>query len=151
MFDDEKIASQNLDEMQEAYNKEISKKGFIFISLDRSLENSFLNDVLSLLSQSNSCLMALGGFLGTSSLYSLNEKHILVLSKFYKRKINFQSKTLSRNKTKTLLELLSIEFMLTNKLIALASQSSFSKEILDMLKERSKFLSKLFKSNSLIS
>ncbi len=151
-YNDEELLSPNsYQEVAKAYQKSLQNKGFVFVSLDNSKEEAFLHEVMELFYLIKSNLFALGGFLGTGALYNLNEKEIAKMQSLYTQEFNFPSKSFSHDKVKCFLSLLSSENKLINKLICLAEQSTYSTEILEIIKERTQLSSSLFKANSLIS
>lgn len=151
-YNDEGLLSpKGYQQMAEAYAKEIRSKGFIFMRLDNSKEEAYLHEVANLLWQIKNLLTILGGFLGTGALYNLNEKHILKLQALYNPNFEIPIKSFSHDKIKCFLSLLSLESNLINKLLSLAEQSDFSREILAIIKERTLLTSSLFKANSIIS
>ena len=151
-YNDEKMLSPaSYQEMANQYSKTLKEKGFVFVSLDSSKEEALLHEAFELFYLLKGSLLALGGFLGTGALYSLNEKHLQKMTELYNKEFEFEAKHYSHDKTKTFLNMLSLESKLINKLLSLAEQSNFSKEIFEIIKERTHLLSSLFKINSVIS
>ena len=151
IYNDEKtLSSDQYQKMAEEYSKALQNK-FVFVSLDNSKEEAYLHEVMALFFDIKNNLFALGGFLGTSTIYNLTEKHILKMQKLYDKSYNFESKHFSKDKVKCLLNYLSLESNLLNKLLYLAQQSNFSKDLFDIIKERTHILYTLFKVNSAIS
>jgi len=74
--DEELLSPKAYQEMAKAYQKTLQDKGFVFVSLDDSKEEAFLHEVMELFYNIKNNLFALGGFLGTGTLYNLNEKEI---------------------------------------------------------------------------
>lgn len=151
-YNDEKLLSpQAYQEMAKAYQKTLQDKGFVFVSLDNSKEEAFLHEVMELFYNIKNNLFALGGFLGTGTLYNLNEKEIAKMQSLYNKEFDLPQKSFSHDKVKSFLSLLSLESKLINKLLSLAENSSYSSEIFSIIKERTQLSASLYKANSSIS
>ena len=148
--DDQTLSPNEYQKMAESYAKTLQNK-FVFVSLDNSKEEAFLHEVMALFFDVKNNLFALGGFLGTGAIYNLNEKHISKMQNLFNSDYDFETKHSSKDKVKCLLNYLSLESNLLNKLLSLAEQSSFAKELFEIIKERTHLLSTLFKVNSAIS
>lgn len=150
-YDDEALLSQeDYKKMAKAY-KEQSQTGYIFVRLDREKELSALQEALQTLSLLKSNLFALGGFLGTGALYNLNNKHLDQLQNIYGQKAEYRQHNFVPDKTKCFLNMLSLESLALNKLISLALCTSYSEEIVAIIKERTSLCSSLFHINGIIS
>ena len=152
MYNDEKLPSlEDYQKMASAYSQNLKKHGFLFMSIDNSNENSNAQNVLLTLQMIKSSLLSLSGFLGTSKLYSLTEKHIEKIAKWYGDLRCYQTFRVSHDKTKCFLNMISLENQLVFCLIELAKSSSHALEILDIIQERTYLSSNLFMVKGVIS
>lgn len=152
IYNDEEILSPTgYQEFAKAYNKELQKKGFIFVSLNTNKEQAYVNECLEILTNLKTSLFSLNGFLGTTPLYNLTEKHLLKLNSLFNLNYTNHSNYICKDKSKCFLIIISLENLLINKLIYLAENSTLSKEILIIIKERTSLTSSLFKINNIIS
>ena len=151
-YNDEMLLSPEMySEMAKAYADAIKKQGFIFVNLENNNYQSILQEVFSILSLLRDNLFALGGFLGTSALYNLNEKHILTLQKLFDCDFPYKKVKLFNDKTKLFLNAISLENILINKLVDLAFHCDKTKEIVNLIKERTSLSGSLFKINGIIA
>ena len=151
-YNDEALLSpEGYADMAMAYASAIKKEGFVFVSLDTGEQEKFLNETLQLFYLLKDNLFALGGFLGTGALYNLNNKQLLELQKLFDRKFEYAHQRFNYDKTKLFLNMLSLENTLINKLLDLAFHSDKTKEIVDIIKERTSLSSSLYHINGVIS
>ena len=139
-IDDKILNIDDYEEMAKAYASALKQKGFRIVHVDDLEVKEELEGVFNHLFKIKSCLFALGGFLNTSSFYSLNERQIKRIAILFdyqpQNKINHPC----RDKTKCLLTFLSEEFLLIKKLIKLSEISNFDKQLKEIINAR---LSKL--------
>ena len=151
-YNDEALLSpEGYVEMAKAYSDALKKEGFIFVNFNNGDFNKNLQDVFSKISLLRDNLFALNGFLGTGAMYNLNEKHILALQKFFNYEFVYKKVKLYNDKTKLFLNMLSLENELINRLLALAFSCDKTKEIVDLIKERTALSGSLYKINGIIS
>ena len=76
-YNDEPILSlQDYELMAREYASALHKRGFIFVQVDDEQTNAMVEEAFQVLAEIKACLFNLGGFLNTSTMYSLNERHI---------------------------------------------------------------------------
>ena len=76
-YNDEPILSlQDYELMAREYASALHKRGFIFVQVDDAQTNAMAEEAFQVLAEIKACLFNLGGFLNTSTMYSLNERHI---------------------------------------------------------------------------
>ena len=133
--DDKCPEIQTYEEMAKAYSNSLKDKGFVFIRLDNEDYSFLLNEVFDVLFKLRSSYRFLNGFLGSSDFLSLTEKQIEELRKLFdfKKNHSFQLRT---NKTKCLLNTISLEANLLLKLNTLAQKSDYFKELSSIASER---------------
>ena len=85
----------------------------------------------------------LGGFLNTSSFYSLNERQIKKLSILLDFTPESNNQSLPRDKTKCFLAFLSTEFELIKLLLEFAEKSNYESEIKKVIDARLTKLSQI--------
>lgn len=151
-FDDGKILTPNeyLD-MAKAYAQDLKNHGFVFLRLNYSQSESALKELLDTMMLQKSNLFALGGFLGTGNLYSLNEQQIKKIQQLFGTTTDYKKTNFYKDKTKCFLNMLSLESLVISKMLNLALNSSHFEDIISMIKERTSLAYSLFKINGIIS
>ena len=141
-YDDEKLLNlQDYEEMAKAYASALKSKGFRIVQMEDSYLDGLVEEIFEILFKIKSCLFSLGGFLNTSSFYSLNERQIKKLSLMFDiegKNINFKP---PYDKTKCLLTFLSQECLLIKKLMKLAEISNYESQVKDIINSRLSSLS----------
>ena len=142
MYNDEQILSINeYEAMAKAYAQILRDKGFrIVCSATPSAQ--LVDSIFLHLAKIKCHLFALGGFLGTSPLYSLNERQLNKLCVVFDREKPPIEKASTADKTKNFLSYLSNEFALLQELLTVAEQTSFEQEVKNILNQRLSLLSK---------
>ena len=80
-YNDEQLLSiSQYEAFAKAYAQTLREKGFKIINLADGLTEEEVNDIFEKLFTIKSLLFSMGGFLNTSSFYSLNERQLKKLS-----------------------------------------------------------------------
>lgn len=144
-YNDEQILScSSYEIMAKAYAQAMKDKGFMFVAVDNEKNKMLIEDIFDILAKIKSCLFFLGGFLGTSKLYSLNERQIKKLELIFDFHIAPNKYSFKSDKTATLLEFIGHESHLTKNLIELSAQSSFEHDILKIVNDRLALMQETF-------
>lgn len=140
-YDDEKLPSlDSMSQIAKAYSNNLKEQGFVFIKLSDEEYSFLIEDVFDTMFKLRSSYRFLNGFMGSKSLYDLNEEQIDVLRELfsYKKNRSFQVKT---NKTKCFINTFSLECKLVLKLNELAYKGEKIHEISKILNKRLMLLS----------
>lgn len=120
-YNDEKLA-ENFETIARAYSKSMKNKGFIFIKLEEEEFSLLLDEICLLFSKIMACLERLKGFLDCTLLKEATYQN----EKDFMGKFNVKSKCRFKNvenPTNCFLSLISLENMLTLKLMILSVKS----------------------------
>lgn len=131
----------NIEEMAKAYNISLKEKGFVFINLEEEGKNLLIDEIFDLLFKLRSSYRFLGRFMDSNLMLDLTEKHINSLRETFGNENN-RGYFVSTNKTKCFLNALSLESMLSLKLLLLSQKCEFGSEILSVIIERAKYIHK---------
>ncbi len=148
LYNDEQILSVNeYENIAKAYSNALKSKGFIIVQVDNEKNDVLIKEIFENLYFIKTLLFNLGGFMGTSKFYSLNERQIKKLAIILDFEENVEIKKSPRDKTKCLLEFLSTECLLIKNLIELADKTSYESQIKDIINSRLNLLSSLLEVN----
>ena len=144
MYKDEQILSVNeYEKIAKAYADALKKKRLKIVHSEDFFDERLVESIFEKFSIIKACLFALGGFMNTSSFYSLNERQMKKFNIIFDT-YSFPHKTAPfRDKTKCFISFISNEFSLINDLIKIAEQSSFEEEIKNMTTQRLSIISSL--------
>ena len=150
-YNDEKLLSvQEYAAMAQEYATALKKRGFVFVQIDELIDKSLVDDVFDCLGKLRSCLLFLGGFLGTGKLFQANERHVESLKILLDCDAELPSHRIRGDKTKCFLGLLSLESKLISLLLNLSKDCPFGKQIDRIIQERLSICHEIFKVNGLI-
>lgn len=136
-YNDEKILSiSDYEVMAKAYAEQLKKRGFMLVQIDSPESKQLCDECIELMMEIKSQLFALGGFLNTSKIYSLNERQIKKLALLYDCTPTPIKSVYISDKTKLFLSFLSNEFALLKTLIELSSKTNFESEISKIINSR---------------
>lgn len=141
-YEDDKLAD-NFENIARAYSKSMKNKGFVFIKLEEEEFSLLLEEICLLFSKIKACLERLKDFLDCRVLKDVtlqNEKDFE--AKFnVKSKCNFQN---VENPTNCFLSLISLENMLTLKLMILSVKSGELEFCQDIITKRTRIYASSF-------
>ena len=150
-YNDEKLLSpEEYSIMAQEYSAALKKRGFVFVQVDQLVDRKLLEEIFDCLGKLRSCLLFLGGFLGTGKLFQANERHIESLTLLLDFEFDCPSHRIRGDKTKCFLALLSLESKLISLLLNLSSVCPFSKQIERIVHERLSICEEIFKVNGLM-
>ncbi len=155
-YNDEKLLG--VDEyavMAQEYMAALKRRGFVFVQLDdvasdMVVDATLTDDIFDCLGKIRSCLLFLGGFLGTGKLFQAGERHIESLKILLDCDAQLPSHRIRGDKTKCFLGLLSLESKLISLLLNLSKDCPFAKQIERIIYERLSICHEIFKINGLI-
>ncbi len=149
-YNDEPILSmQDYESMAREYANALHKRGFIFVQVDDDATNKMVDEIFLYLGEIKACLFNLGGFLNTSSLYTLNERHIKKLRIMFDYEKPFINYKLKRDKTYCFLRYIGLECQLLRCLLALSEITNYEQEIKKLYEDRLTTLSNIFYNQDL--
>lgn len=144
-YNDEQILNNNEYELlAKAYSDFLLTKGFKIIKIDNEKNAQLINDILLDLSKIKYCLFRMGGFLGTSKLYSLTDRQIKKLTIIFDNELPLNKYNFSLDKMNYFLEYIGLESNLIKNLIILSEQSSFENELKQIIFSRLSYLQEIF-------
>ena len=150
-YNDEKLLSPDeYSVMAEAYSAALKKRGFVFVQVDALIDQKLIEEIFDCIGKIRSCLLFLGGFLGTGKLFQANERHTESLMLLFDIAFESPSHQIRGDKTKCFLGLLSLESKLISLLIELSKDCPFSKQIERIIKERLSISEEIYKVSGLI-
>lgn len=150
-YNDEILPSfEQYEEMSKAYMKNMRKNGFLFVKVDDEETSILVSNIFDILGKIRSCLFFMGGFLGTGKIYSLNDRHIEALKLLFDYDYTFPPYKIRGDKTKCLLNFLSLESKLIKTLFQLSKTSSFSLQLERIINERLSIIEELFNFPNLL-
>ena len=120
-YDDEKI-TDNFEQMARAYSKSLKNKGFVFIKLEEEEYSLLLDEIAILFCKINASLDRLKSYIDCTTLRELTACN----QKQFRDKFNYQRDFYFKNienPSNCFLSLISLENMLTLKLMILAVKS----------------------------
>lgn len=141
--DEELLNIEEYEKMAKAYASALKSQGFRIVQMEDSYVDGLAGEVIESLYKIKVCLFTLGGFLNTSSFYSLNERQIKKISLIFDKSSNPTQYRPPYDKTKCLLCFLSEEFKLIKKLINLSENSNYESQIKDIVNARLNKLSEI--------
>lgn len=143
-YNDEQILNvEEYEIMAKAYASELKKRGFMLVQVDNEKISELISTIFEQIIKIKSYLFMLGGFLNTSSFYSLNERQIKKLSLLFELSPTANNFALPHDKTKCFLAFLSCEFELIKNLIELSDKSNYEVELKKIINSRLSLLSKI--------
>lgn len=148
-YNDEKLLNiEDYEIMAKAYASSLKKQGFMIVQMEDSYIDGLVKEIMKNLYRIKSYLFALGGFLNTSSFYSLNERQIKKLSLLFDQDLESTNFHASRDKTKTFLSFLAEEFLLIKNLNKLAQNCNYESQINDIINARLTKLNEILSINN---
>ncbi len=148
-YNDEQILSiDEYEAMAKAYSNALKKHGFVFVKVDNEKNQELIVNVFELLSKIKSCLFLMGGFLNTSTLYSLNERQIKRLRVIFDYEEPLTNHHYRRDKTSCFLVFIGLESQLLKVLLQLSEESNFEFELKKIINDRLSALSTIFKETN---
>ncbi len=139
--DDQILSLQDYEKIAKAYAKGV--RNFKIISLDNEETSKMILPIFELLYSIKASLFALGGFLGTSKFYSLNERQIKKLSIMLDFDEVLKTSPPPKDKTRCLLKFLADELVLIRNLSNFAEKSNFERQIKEIIDARLALLSQI--------
>ncbi len=139
--DDQILSLQDYEKIARAYANGV--RNFKIISLDNEESQKLIIPIFELLYSIKSCLFSLGGFLGTSKFYSLNERQIKKLAIMLDYNEQPDTQHAPRDKTRCLLKFLSNELVLIKNLSNFAEKSNYERQIREIIDARLTLLSQI--------
>ena len=116
-YNDEQLLSpKEYEQLAKAYSLDMKKRDFAFVRLDKTDNTPLLKEIFETMNLIKSSLLALGNFLGTGALYTLNEQQIQNLELLFGVEHEPFPCHVGRDKTKCFLNYLSLESKLLQKL-----------------------------------
>lgn len=147
-YNDEPILSlQDYEVMAKEYNKSLKKRGFIFVQIDNYEVEQLVEETFNLLANSKACLFVMGGFLNTSSFYSLNERQIKKMRIIFDYEKPLKTFRLKHDKTTCFLTFVGLEIRILKNLLLLCEKSNFEREIRTIYQDRISNLEQIFPIN----
>ena len=144
-YNDEPILSlQDYELMAREYASALHKRGFIFVQVDDAQTNAMAEEAFQVLAEIKACLFNLGGFLNTSTMYSLNERHIKKLRVIFDYDKPLATFKLRRDKTYCFLRYIGLECKLLKCLFALSQRSNYERELKKINEDRLTTLASIF-------
>lgn len=144
-YNDEKLLNiEEYEIMAKAYNSALKSKGFMIIQIDNEKNKQLIYETFEVLSKIRCCLFKLGGFLNTSTIYSLTDRQIKKLQIIFDYDNPITQHKIFLNKTQCFLEYIGLESLLIKNLIELSEQSSFDNELKRIINDRLILINKLF-------
>ncbi len=145
-YNDERILSaQEYELMAKEYAKSIKNKGFIFVQIDSEEVSNLAEETFSYLAKSKACLLTMGGFLNTSSFYSLNERQIKKLRIIFDYDKPLENYKTKHDKTACFLMFIGLEARILKNLMQLSEKSNFERELKIIYQDRLTMLENIFK------
>lgn len=143
-YNDEGLLSiEQYEVMAKAYADALKKRGLKIVNIDDEIDERDVDEIFDKISNIKSLLFTLGGFLNTSTFYSLNERQLKKLLIIFDKDTIPSLHVKTRDKTKCFLSFLSCEFALTSKLLTLSEKTNFESEIKGMIHQRLTLLSQI--------
>ncbi|MBQ8444184.1 MAG: hypothetical protein IJX25_02400 [Clostridia bacterium] len=143
-YNDEGLLSiEQYEVMAKAYADALKKRGLKIVNIDDEIDERDVDEIFDKISNIKSLLFTLGGFLNTSTFYSLNERQLKKLLIIFDKDTIPSHHVKTRDKTKCFLSFLSCEFALTSKLLTLSEKTNFESEIKGMIHQRLTLLSQI--------
>ena len=144
-YNDEPILSlQDYELMAREYASALHKRGFIFVQVDDAQTNAMAEEAFQVLAEIKACLFNLGGFLNTSTMYSLNERHIKKLRVIFDYDKPLATFKLRRDKTYCFLRYIGLECKLLKCLFALSERTNYERELKKIYEDRLTTLVSIF-------
>lgn len=129
--------------LAKAYMQSLRDKGFVFVSLENESQKLLVDEVFDLLFKLRSSYRALGNFMGCDRFYKLNEEQIDALRQMFDYRTN-RGFRLGWNKTKCLLNCISLENKLLIKMFLLAQKSQEYESLVGLCFQRLRMSADLF-------
>lgn len=118
-------------------------RGFVFISLENESQKLLIDEVFDLLFKLRASYRMLGSFMGCDRFYKLNEEQIDILRQKFDYRAN-RGFRLGWNKTKCLLNCISLENKLLIKMFLLAQKSQEYESLVELCFQRLRMSADLF-------
>ncbi len=136
-YNDEPILNlEDYELMAKAYNSALKNKGFIFVQLDSEETMALIDETFNFLAELKNCLFIMGGFLNTSSIYSLNERQIKKLEIIFDYNKPLKSFKLKYDKTFCFLKFLGLESRIIKNLLTLCEKTNYENELKKIIEDR---------------
>lgn len=150
-YNDEILASfEQYEKMSKAYMANMRKNGFMFIKVSDEETSTLISHLFTTLGKMRSCLFFMGGFLGTEKIFTATDRHIESLKLLFDYNYNFPPYKIRGDKTKCLLNFLSLESSLIKDLLLLSKTSSFSLQLERIVHERLNLIEEIFNFPNLL-
>ncbi len=147
-YKDEQILSiEQYETIAKAYCNALKKRGYKFIKVENEKNQELIEQTFITLSKIKTCLFLMGGFLNTSSLYSLNERQIKKLRIILDYESPLKPFQMKHDKTMCFIKLIGFESELIKLLLILEEESNFENEIKKMIDDRLTLFSTIFTDN----
>ena len=144
-YNDEPILSlHDYEIMAKEYTSSLKNKGFIFVQVDNEEMNQLVEETFNYMSKSKSCLFMMGGFLNTSSFYSLNERQLKKMRILFDFEKPLKSFKLRPDKTTCFLKFIGLESRILKNLMILSERCNYEREIKQICQDRLTTLSNIF-------
>lgn len=136
------------EKLARAYSASLKDKGFVFIRLDMEDYNFLLDEIFDIMFKLRASYRALNKFLESDRFNDLNEEQIAKLRELfdYKKNRGFRIRS---DKTKTLLNCISLESKLIMKLNQLAQKCDYFEEISKLCAERLRLSAEIYQIEGL--
>lgn len=136
-YNDEPILSINeYENMAKAYNEGMKERGFIFVRVDREMNEQMVEEMFDLFFKINRCLFLMGGFLNTSSMYSLTDRQIKRMRTLFDYNQPMPNYKFKPDKTSCFLKYIALEFRLLKCLLNMKNHSNYDVQIEQIINDR---------------
>lgn len=129
--------------LAKAYMQSLREKGFVFVSLEREEQKLLIDEVFDLMFKLRASYRLLGPFMGCDRFYKLNEEQIDTLRQMFDYHAN-RGFRVGWNKTKCLLNSISLENKLLIKMFMLAQKSEKYENLVALCFQRLRMSADLF-------
>lgn len=126
---------EEYEKMAKLYSNNLKEKGFVFVNMFDEDYSLLLDEIFDLLFKLRASYRFLNGFLESDQFLDLTEKQIDNLRNMFGYTKN-RGVRLQTNITKCLINTISLEGVLTLKLLELAKKSGHLQQILKIIKDR---------------
>lgn len=135
---------QEYEAMAKAYSRALKEKGFCIIKVDNQKNQELIFQIFDTLFHIKMLLFRMGGFLGTSKLYSLTDRQTKKLASLLEFSQHPEQKQVKTDKVQSFLSYLAEEFKLIKLLLSLSEQSNYESELSMIISDRLTLLSNTF-------
>ncbi len=144
-YNDEQILSlQEYEIMAKEYTNSLKKRGFIFVQVDSEEVSQLIDETFNLLAMNKTCLFLMGGFLNTSSFYSLNERQIKKLRIIFDYGKTLPTFKFRHDKTECFLKFVGIEARIIKNLLNLSEKTNYEHELKTICQDRLTTMANIF-------